>query len=75
MEVKISEVSVDMLSQLLEYTKLFSERLSLDPSSVEGIYVGKVFHPEAIKYVKERAKNRDRKRNKAHNIRNRWEQN
>jgi hypothetical protein len=56
MEVKRGKVDVHMLSQLLEYIRLFSERHSLDLNSVEGIYVGESFHPNAIKYVKERAK-------------------
>jgi hypothetical protein len=56
MEVKRGEVNVRMLSQLLEYIRLFSERHSLDLNSVEGIYVGESFQSNAIKYVKERAK-------------------
>lgn len=56
MEIKKGEVNVDMLSQLLEYMRLFSERHRLDLNSVEGVYIGESFHPNAIKYVKERAK-------------------
>jgi hypothetical protein len=56
MEIKRGEVNVGMLSQLLEYIRLFSERHSLDLNSVEGIYVGESFQSDAIKYVRERAK-------------------
>lgn len=56
MEVKRKEVDVDMLGQLLEYMRLFSERHTLDLNSIEGIYVGKSFHNDAIKYAEERAK-------------------
>jgi hypothetical protein len=56
MEVKRSRVDLDMLSQLLEYIRLFSERHGVDLNSVEGIYIGPDFKPDALEYVRERAK-------------------
>jgi len=55
-EVKRSRVNLDMLRQLLEYVRLFSERHNLDLNSVEGIYIGAGIEPDASEYVKERAK-------------------
>lgn len=55
-EVKRSRVTQDMLRQLLEYVRLFSERHNLDLNSVEGVYIGAGIDPNALEYVKERAK-------------------
>lgn len=56
MEVKKGGVNASMLSQLLEYVRLFSERHSVDLNSVEGIYIGANFEPNALTYIRERAK-------------------
>jgi len=55
MEIKRGEVTGAMLRQLLEYVKLFSERHTIDPNAIEGIYLGKDFSPEAKDYVRKRA--------------------
>ncbi len=55
-EVKRVEVNRDMLKQLLEYLRLYSERHAIDFNAVEGIYIGPKFKDDAIKYIVERAK-------------------
>jgi len=54
-EVKRGRVDRGMLSQLLEYIRLFSERHGLDFNAVEGIYIGSGFEQNALDYARERA--------------------